>query len=183
MKILFIGNSHIYNYEVPGLVAGLAAGDGIECQTVMNAHGGWTLYQHTREPDVPYNVKNGGFDYIVLQEHTHPFNIDGKMAEACEIINGWAKDAGATLVLYMTWAQKWEEHMQHEINVLFHETADKLGALLAPVGEKWWTFHHEHPEIELYSPDGGHASLQGAQFAADIIWDTIKKHAIGNNKI
>lgn len=183
MKVLFVGNSHIFNYEVPGLVTQLASKDGIECFTIMNAHGGWTLYQHTKEPDVPYNIKNGGFDYIVLQEHTHPFNIDGKMTEACSIIDKWAKEAGSTLVLYMTWAQKWEEHMQYEITSLFHQTADSLGALLAPVGEMWWPYLHAHPEVNMYGPDGGHASLAGATFAAEIIWNTIKNHALGNNKL
>ena len=129
------------------------------------------------------NIKNGGFDYIVLQEHTHPFNIDGKMAEACSIIDKWAKEAGSTLVLYMTWAQKWEEHMQYEITSLFHQTADSLGALLAPVGEMWWPYLHAHPEVNMYGPDGGHASLAGATFAAEIIWNTIKNHALGNNKL
>ena len=41
MRILFIGNSHTYVNDMPEIVARLAKKDGIDCEVVMIAHGGW----------------------------------------------------------------------------------------------------------------------------------------------
>ena len=173
MKILFVGNSHTYNHEVPGLIIKLAKKDGIDCHAAMNAHGGWTLFQHTREPDVPFNIKYGGYDYVVLQEHAHPFDHDGKMSEAVSTLTEWAKQGGATPVIFMTWAQKHERHKQKEMTEGCIEAAKISGGLLAPVGERWWGFYDANPEKELYSPDNGHASIVGAELAAQVLWETI----------
>ena len=82
VKILFVGNSHTYNCDIPYRVKLLAAADKIDCQVAMNAHGGWTLYQHSKEPDVPFNLRYGGYDFAVFQEHAHPFDYGGHMMEA-----------------------------------------------------------------------------------------------------
>ena len=74
LRILFIGNSHTYVNGVPALVRDLAASDGYEVDVTMIAHGGWYLWQHVQEPDVPFNIKYGHYDYVVLQEHSHPFD-------------------------------------------------------------------------------------------------------------
>ena len=59
----------------------------------------------------------------------------------------------------------------------YEEMARRLPALLAPVGEEWWKYLHAHPEIEMYAPDGEHASPAGSEFAAKVIWKTIRAHA------
>ena len=176
MKILFVGNSHTFNCEVPGLVMKLAKEAGIECSATMNAHGGWTLWQHTREPDVPFNIKYGGYDYVVLQEHAHPFDYDGKMIEAVPLLTEWARIGGATPIIFVPWAQKHERFKQPEMTEACYEAARKSGCLVAPIGELWWKYQDEHPEVEMYSPDRGHASLVGAEFVAKVIWDTIIEH-------
>lgn len=176
MKILFVGNSHTFNYEVPGLVLELARKDGIDCHVVMNAHGGWTLAQHAKEPEVPFNIKNGGYDYVVFQEHAHPFDYDGKMLDAVSLMSRWAAESETIPVIFMPWAQKHERDKQKEMTEGCIKAAEISGGLLAPVGELWWEYQDAHPEVEFYSPDRGHASKEGANFVAGIIWDTIYKH-------
>ena len=173
MKILFVGNSHTFNYEVPGLMLNIAKKEGIDCFAAMNAHGGWTLSQHTREPDVPFNIKNGGYDYVVLQEHAHPFDYDGKMMEAIPLLKQWADEGGAKTVIFVPWAQKHERFKQPEMTAACYEAARIYDCLVAPIGELWWEYQDANPEVEMYSPDRGHASLIGAEFAAKVIWDTI----------
>ena len=74
VKILFIGNSHTYYHDLPAWVALMAKEEGYECDVTMLAHGGWYLHQHVEEPDVRFNIKFGHYDYVVLQEHSHPFD-------------------------------------------------------------------------------------------------------------
>ncbi len=182
MKILFVGNSHTYNFEVPLILLQLAEKDGIKAEAAMNAHGGWTLYQHSKEPDVPFNIKHGGYDYVVFQEHAHPFDLDGHMLEASVTMGKWCDEVGATPVFFMTWAQKWERHKQEEMTQGYQRAAELTGGLLAPCGTRFWEYYDQHPEVELYSPDGGHASYEGACLAAEVIWDTIKTHWLNKNK-
>ena len=73
MRILFIGNSHTYFNDMPALVAKMAQEEGEKCEVTMIAHGGWFLEQHAKEEEVRFNILYGNYDYVVLQEHAHPF--------------------------------------------------------------------------------------------------------------
>lgn len=182
MKVLFVGNSHTYNNEIPLIFMQLAEKEGIKVQAIMNAHGGWTLFQHSKEPDVPFNILHGGFDYVVFQEHAHPFDYDGNMMKACETMGQWCKQANATPVFFMTWAQKWERHLQEPMTEGYRKAAELTGGLLAPAGERFWQELDAHPETELFSPDGGHSSYAGSYLAAEVIWQTIRDHYLANKK-
>ena len=52
--------------------------------------------------------------------------------------------------------------------------AEDIGAVYAPVGESWWSMRRRYPEIEMYDEDGGHASKQGIENAAKVIWVSIE---------
>ena len=175
VKILFVGNSHTYNCDIPYLVQKLAAAEGISCHVAMNAHGGWTLYQHSREPDVPFNLLHGGYDFVIFQEHAHPFDYGGHMMEALPKLMAWAKEGGAFPSLYTTWTQKHERHLQAEITAAYEAASHELGILLSPVGEAWWAYADAHPEVDLLCPDGGHASPAGAEVIAKTLWESLKK--------
>ncbi len=178
LKLLFIGNSHTYVNDLPALVRELAREDGCEAQVVMIAHGGWYLFQHVKEPDVRFNIRFGGYDYVILQEHSHPFDRIEDYKEAAETLAGWAREAGARPVIYGTCAMEAQEPEQERMNRVNRELAEELGAVLAPVGESWWDYKRSHPELKLYAEDGAHASLSGSEYAAKVIWGAIKE-AIG----
>lgn len=180
MKVLFVGNSHTYNNEVPLIFLELASQDKMEASAVMNAHGGWTLYQHSKEPDVPFNICHGGFDYVVFQEHAHPFDHDGNMTQACEKMAKMCYDAGSTPVYFMVWPQKWERERQDIYTEGTNRVAKLTGGLVAPVGVKLWEAIDANPDVEYFSPDGGHLSPEGSLLAAKIIWQTIKDHYLAN---
>ena len=73
LNILFVGNSHTYYNDMPLMVQRRAIECGYDFRVTMIAHGGWFLAQHAEEPDVRFNILYGGYDYVVLQEHAHPF--------------------------------------------------------------------------------------------------------------
>lgn len=176
MKILFVGNSHTYNNEVPYILMQIAEKEGVNVEAVMNAHGGWTLNQHSKEPDVPFNILHGNFDYVVFQEHAHPFDYDGHMAEACEKMSQWCHEVGSVPVIFMVWPQKWEREKQHDVTEACERMAELTKGLLAPVGARLWEEIDANPENEYFSPDGGHLSYVGSFLAAQVIWKTIKEH-------
>ena len=173
LRILFIGNSHTYVNEVPALVQKMAAADGIEVDVTMIAHGGWYLWQHVQEPDVWFNIHRGGYDYVVLQEHSHPFDSLDEYREAVYTLVNWIRESGSTPVLYGTWSMKAEPFEQERMNAFNRQLVQETGAVYAGVGEGWWTYQLSHPEIDLYAEDGAHASPEGSAYAAHVIWETI----------
>ena len=177
VNILFIGNSHTFYNDLPLTVRRLAEADGWTCRVTMLAHGGWFLAQHAGEPDVRFDILHGGYDYVVLQEHAHPFGPVEKFREAALTLNGMIREAGCTPVLYETWAQKAEPQMQPVMNAAHREIARETDALLAPVGERWQAYRAAHPDIEMYADDGAHASPAGSAFAAAVIWETVRDDA------
>lgn len=175
MRVLFIGNSHTFFNDMPNIFANLVRGEGIPCEVTMIAHGGWFLEQHLAEPETRFNILHGNYDYVVLQEHAHPFGPEEKMLTAAAGLNEMIREAGSKPVAYMTWTRKGDEAGQEEMSAAYRKMAEQTGAILAPVGDEWWTYIHENPDVELYASDGAHASPTGSSLAAAVIWTAIRK--------
>lgn len=173
LRILFIGNSHTYYNDMPEMVARRFREGGFDCEVTMLAHGGWFLEQHVQEPDVKFNILHGHYDYVVLQEHSHPFGPEEKLFAAVRQLDQWIREAGARTVIYMTWAKKDEQQEQARMTAAFRQIAEETKSLLAPVGEDWWVYRKSWPNLEMYSEDGAHASEAGSDFAAKCIWSVI----------
>lgn len=174
LSILFVGNSHTYYNDMPQLLKTMAEDDGYDCSVTMLAHPGWFLAQHAAEPEARFNILYGKYDYVVLQEHAHPFGPEEKFYAAAAALNGMIRHAGSIPVIYECWARKAEPEIQKHMNEAHRKVADEIGALLAPVGEYWWGYQRDWPELEMYAADGEHASLAGSEFAAKHIWVTIR---------
>ena len=176
MHILFIGNSHTYYNDMPLMVQQRAINEGFDCRVTMIAHGGWFLAQHAEEPDVRFNILYGGYDYVVLQEHAHPIGPEEKFMAAAVTLNTLIRKAGAMPIIYETWAKKDEPGAQALMNEGHRRVAREINALLAPVGENWWSYMKSWPDLEMYDADGAHASPVGSDFAAKYIWEAIVRH-------
>ena len=174
LGILFIGNSHTYYNDMPLMVRQRAEEAGYDCRVTMIAHGGWFLAQHAEEPDVRFNILYGGYDYVVLQDHAHPFGPEEKFCDAVVRLNEMIRQADGTPVLYETWAKKAEPEAQKPMNEAHRRAVEKTGALLAPIGENWWQYQKSRPDLAVYADDGAHASPAGSDFAAKYIWAEIQ---------
>lgn len=174
LNLLFIGNSHTYYNDMPLLVQRRANDVGFSCRVTMLTHPGWFLSQHAADPEARFNILYGDYDYVVLQEHAHPFGPEEVFLSAASTLAAWIRDAGATPVIYETWAKKDEPHIQSHMNEVHERVAAEISALLAPVGEDWWGYKRSWPNLELYDEDGAHASRAGSDFAAKLIWEEIR---------
>ena len=78
-KMLFIGNSHTYVNQMPQMVSELfRIYDDEEALPVMLTQGGMTLRWHGDQEQTHFNIRYGHYDFVVLQQATHPF--DGEEA-------------------------------------------------------------------------------------------------------
>lgn len=176
MRVLFIGNSHTYYNDMPHIFAGLCREKGIDIEVTMLAHGGKGWDFHLQEPEVRFNILYGGYDAVILQHTAHPMGDPAVMNASGRQLIGLVREAGARPVLYMTWTKKADgESAQPAMSEAYRKLQQETGCELAPVGERWWKFHREHPEIELYAEDGQHASPDGSRLAASVIAETLLK--------
>ena len=175
LRILFVGNSHTYYNDMPFLVKHRFVEEGYDCTVTMLAHPGWFLAQHVEDPEAKFNIRYGEYDYVVLQEHAHPFGPLDKFFDAVRTLTGWIGESGSVPVLYMTWARKNEPEVQRQMTDAYVQIAEKTGSLLAHVGDMWWGYKESHPNIEMYAEDGAHASPSGSDFAAIMIAAAIQE--------
>ena len=169
MNVLFIGNSHTYFNDMPRLFALEAERHGVSVRVTMLAHGGWTLKQHLSGPEARFNILYGGYDHVILQEHSHPFAQEDEYLSAVKELCALIRRAGAVPVIYETWSRKKEPEVQTYMNEIHARAARENGALLAPVGEHF----RDNADAEMYFADGEHPSREGSLLAAKIIWDTV----------
>lgn len=93
----------------------------------MLAHPGWFLEQHANDPEARFNILYGGYDYVILQEHAHPFGPEEVFLNAARTLNTWIRDAGAIPIIYETWAKKDEPHLQSHMNEVHRRVAAEIG--------------------------------------------------------
>lgn len=179
LKILFIGNSHTYFNDMPAMVAELFQSRlGKEVHVTMLTFPGGELRWHSDQPQTKFNILHGGYDYVVLQQATHPFDGEEALLRQAAPILRWVREAKATPVAYMTWAAKDSPAVQQELSTAFTHLAEKEQMLLAPAGAVWKEVWENVPEAELYWTDRRHASPLGSAIAAASIFHAITGAAL-----
>jgi hypothetical protein len=172
MRILFVGNSHTYANALPLLVSELfnhAEGAGA-CEAFSVTVGGRSLEWHAAEPGSKQMIGYHDWDYVVLQQQTHPFPGADALAEAYEQLKPHLKRSGAETLLYVTWSQQGRPEDQAEIDEAFERLAAAQHLRLAPVSRAWHRALAEVPDAELYAADGGHAAPAGSYLAACVFF-------------
>ncbi len=175
MRILFVGNSHTYANGLPFQVRamvehGLGPGS---CDVAMVAPGGQPLAWHAGEPGSTLSIRCGWWDWVVLQQATHPFAGYEQLAADYAGLAPHIEGGGARAMLYMTWARKVRPHQQAEIDAAFERLAGERGLALARVSRAWVRALAERPDIQLYQDDGSHASPAGSYVAACVFFATL----------
>ncbi|MBI3409198.1 MAG: hypothetical protein HY040_12700 [Planctomycetes bacterium] len=181
LKILFIGNSFTARNNLPGLIADLAAKRGKKIEQCLISRGGASLRAHWNAGEAIKAIKDGHFDYVVLQEQsTLPIKNAKRMHENVRLFDEAIKAAGAKTILYLTWARKHAPQTQQTITDAYLEIGRELGATIVPVGEVWQRFMRNHDLPVLHDRDGSHPSLAGSYLAACVFYAVLfEKSPVG----
>ncbi len=189
-RVLFIGNSYTAVNNLPQLTADCALSigfAGMPLEVASSTPGGTTFQMHTTNATSQNLINQGNWDYVVLQEQSQlPSFPDGQVAAECfpfatQLNNQiLAVDSCTETVFYMTWGRQngdasncasWPpvctyEGMDSLLNLRYRQMAIDNQAILSPVGALWKYIRTTYPEINLYSADGSHPSLEGSYAAA-----------------
>ena len=174
MKILFIGNSHTFCNGLPFQVRELLRLSNPNVNVTMCATGGMTLGWHAEQPETQMAIKYEDWDYIVLQQKTHPFDGYDALLKDCKSLLPYIQKTRAEILLFMTWAEKRFPANQDILDQAFMQAAQEIHARLVPVSKAWHGILQSEPDMELYETDGEHASPSGSYLAACVFYAVIQ---------
>src|SRR5690349_1681428 len=107
MKLLFIGNSFTGRNDLPGMIAAMAAVQGLGIEHRQISAVGASLRMHWNKGEAMAAIRSEKPDYVILQEQsTLPIKNAARFHENVRLFDDAIKLAGAMTVLYMTWARK-----------------------------------------------------------------------------
>ncbi|MEZ4805207.1 MAG: PKD domain-containing protein [Bacteroidia bacterium] len=198
MRVLFLGNSYTAVNNLPQIIQDLASSANKTLIFEENTPGGNTLEQHSTNPISIDRIKQGNWDFIVLQEQSLVPTIDyyryNSMYPAAKRLNDTIKkyNACARVVMYMTWGRRYGgqqcdqgamncspvfvnfSHMQDSLESAYVGIANIINAYVSPVGIAWKKVI-EDTSIVLHSGDDSHPNYNGSYLAAcvfhSVIWD------------
>jgi hypothetical protein len=136
----------------------------------MVARDGMTLEMHWQEGEVARRLREKEWDVVVLQEQSsRPVTEPGMVETQVRRFAAAAREAGADVVLFQTWARVSEPESEGSRAASYRRIADAVSAKIAPVGAAWSLARAEHPGIPLHAADGLHASRDGSYLAAAVL--------------
>ncbi|HZG01409.1 MAG TPA: PKD domain-containing protein [Chitinophagales bacterium] len=189
--VLFLGNSYIYTNSMPQLLANMATSTGDTLIHDSHTPGGYSLWNHFNDTISTNKVKDGGWDYVVVQEQsqlpsfdTYDFYYASYFNDLTNVHNPCART-----LYYMTWGRQngdalncdmfpWVctyEGMDSMLALRYMEMAAANDAEVSPVGKVWKHIRQNFPSINLYQSDGSHPSLAGSYLVACCFYTSIFK--------
>ena len=173
-KVLFVGNSYTYFWNLPQTVMLMAEAKEVDMQTNQSTAGGSNLGQHWRSARNLQSVdliKSGAFDAVILQDHSmRAIEAPDSLKHYGKLLAELARKNGSDIYLYMTWSREWAPNMQQVISHEYRSLAKEIGAKVIPVGLAWQRARELRPDIELYDPDGSHPNTLGTYLSACVFF-------------
>lgn len=176
-RVLFVGNSYTYFWNLPQAVAVMAESQGVELITRQSTAGGSNLGQHWRgqkDLETISLIEEGQFDVVILQDHSkRAIEAPDSLQYFGQKLGTLAQSTGAKVYLYMTWARHWDPDMQGPIEAEYSKLATALEAELVPVGLAWQRARELRPYLPLFDPDGSHPSPTGTYLSACVFYGVL----------
>ena len=173
LRVLFVGNSYIFYYSMPQVIAQFAKSQrgSAPLEIGQVTPGGATLESHWDDGEVDRLLEAQDWDYVVLQEQsTRPIDDPDLMDEYARKLHREIKRHGAKTVFFLSWARQAYPKQQADLTEAYTDIAHELHALIAPIGPAWTDVRKKHPGLTLYDADGSHPSPAGSYLAACVLF-------------
>ncbi len=190
LRVLFIGNSHTFVNDLPGLFSGLSGAGGRPVRTDASTFGGYSLEDHTNTQATLDKIAQDSWSFVVLQEQSVIPTIRywrySSMYPASRLFDSLIQLQGAQTAFYMTWGWKYGgQHsygdslspdfpdyfeMQESVRVAYQEIADELSSTMVPVGMAFARARHIDSLVDLWQADYCHATLMGTYLGACVFY-------------
>ena len=180
MKILFIGNSYTYFYDLPQMFEKLCIENGKEVCVHSVTAGGRELHESLNPQDglhqnIASYLDENKVDVLFMQEQSClPALNHDLFFQGAEGLHHWIRPKRT--IMYATWGRQngspeltefgWtKEQMTDLLYTSYAQAAEKLGGEVSPVGLCFREINATYPNINVYDPDCSHPSLSGSILA------------------
>ncbi|HEY2369625.1 MAG TPA: hypothetical protein VGH87_24670 [Polyangiaceae bacterium] len=173
LHVLFIGNSHTFVNDLPGvfekLIRAKHPGRGLAITEVTM--GGATLADHLEDGAAARTIARSPRDYVVLQERSlTPIYAPDAFENSVRRFDALVKAAHAKTVIYELWPHRDATSSDEDV---YARVARAVGAILVRVGPAWVHALARDPNLPLYAPDGYHPAPAGTYLAACVFYATL----------
>lgn len=198
-RILFVGNSLTFRNNSPDMVKKICEANGIYPEIQMVVRSSYSLYEFVYpnwfdEEGLELSdrlkklLKQEKWDYVVLQDQRCAAVKDtAKMKKAVSKLQPLIKNAGAQMVLMMTWAPKMNRfdykgshavasnpnEFLTKVSNTYYSLGKKYKAAVAPSGIAFMRSQSVLPNIGLYKSDTVHPTVAGSYLSACVIYATL----------
>ena len=172
LKVLFVGNSYTYGYNLPHIVSVMSRETSTLLTTRKSAIPGAHLAEHWnggRGLDTKKIIAEGGFDVVVLQDFSmSAMQAPDSSLKYIKLFTEYNARFGARTFLFNTWAREKVPQYQAEIDALYVQAAIENSATRVPVGRAWQLALELRPSVDLYTSDGSHPNELGTLLSASV---------------
>lgn len=192
IRVLWLGNSYTAYNSLPTIVNELSTGTDKTVKSKSICPGGYTLFQHAENSTSLDAIREGCWDYVVLQEQSQLPSIDyyrhNTMRPAYQALYDsiMMYNSDAIVVGYMTWGRRYGgkqcvdfgdglhcsadfvdfNHMQDTMSAAYCENAYATDSYVSPVGDAWKEALSRDNRLVLHSTDDSHPTYEGSYLAA-----------------
>ena len=201
-RVLFIGNSYTYVNGLPSLIQSLATIGGKTMVVDSALVGGYTFQNHSTDPTTLNKIRQGGWDFVVLQEQSQrpAFPPSQTAVEvfpyAQRLVDSIKKYSPCgKVVFFMTWGRRFGdqsncasyppictyEGMSWRLRETYLQLAQTHQAFCAPVGWVWRKSIQDDSTVVLHDSDNSHPNQTGSYLSACVLYSTIfQTRVLGN---
>ena len=203
INVLFLGNSYTSVNNIPPIISELTIGTEKIVKYEAICPGGCTFFQHVANPTVQAKIREGKWDFVVLQEQSQLPSIDyyrhNSMRPNYQILHDTIMhyNPDAKVVGYMTWGRQYGgqqcvnygeglycsadfadfNHMQDTMSAAYCENAYATDSWVAPVGDAWKEAFALDSTLILHSFDESHPNYEGSYLAACVFYSVFFKES------
>jgi hypothetical protein len=172
LKVLFVGNSYTYGYNLPHIVSIISEETPVKLVTRKSVIGGASLKEHWeggRELETLSLIAHGDFDVVVLQDFSmSAMHSPDTSLKYIRLFSDYIRSHGAQPCLFQTWAREKVPQFQDEIDALYEKAAADNDAIRVPVGPAWELAMDLRPSVDLFTSDGSHPNELGCMLTASV---------------
>ena len=172
LKVLFVGNSYTYGYNLPHIVSIISEENSTKLNTRKSTLGGATLKEHWtggRELETRDIIARGNFDVIVLQDFSmSAMHAPDTSIKYIQLFCDYIRSHGGQPYLFNTWAREKVPQFQAEIDAMYKKAAKDYDAIRVPVGPAWELAMDLRPTVDLFTSDGSHPNELGCMLTASV---------------
>jgi len=172
LKVLFVGNSYTYGYNLPHIVSIISEETPVKLVTRKSVIGGASLKEHWeggRQLKTRSLIAEGDFDVVVLQDFSmSAMNAPDTSLKYIRLFSEYIRSHGAQPCLYQTWAREKVPQFQAEIDAMYEKAARENDAIRVPAGPAWELALDLRPSVDLFTSDGSHPNELGCMLTASV---------------